>query len=87
MLNMEFEPEVRKIVEVPAHPQILMYTATLPKEVRKIDADLLVNPVQVNIGIVDEPVAQVKILFCCFLPIYLLVFYFCLSFPVMRLLL
>ncbi|KAL8486215.1 hypothetical protein ACS0TY_023061 [Phlomoides rotata] len=35
-----------------------MYTATWPKEVRRIAADLLVNPVQVNIGNLDELVAN-----------------------------
>lgn len=73
MLDMGFEPQIRKIVkEVPTRRQTLMYTATWPKEVRKIAADLLSNPVQVNIGNVDELVAnksitQVKILFCFFL--------------------
>ncbi|KAL8236997.1 hypothetical protein R6Q59_018078 [Mikania micrantha] len=59
MLDMGFEPQIRKIVkEVPARRQTLMYTATWPKEVRRIAADLLVNPVQVNIGSVDELVAN-----------------------------
>ena len=51
MLDMGFEPQIRKIVsEIPPRRQTLMYTATWPKEVRKIAGDLLVNPVQVNIG-------------------------------------
>ncbi|KAL7100674.1 hypothetical protein ACP275_08G010000 [Erythranthe tilingii] len=55
MLDMGFEPQIRKIVkEIPSRRQTLMYTATWPKEVRRIAADLLVNPVQVNIGNVDE---------------------------------
>ncbi|XP_058091832.1 DEAD-box ATP-dependent RNA helicase 14-like isoform X2 [Magnolia sinica] len=59
MLDMGFEPQIRKIVkEIPARRQTLMYTATWPKEVRKIAADLLVNPVQVNIGSIDELVAN-----------------------------
>ncbi|XP_057769332.1 ATP-dependent RNA helicase-like protein DB10 isoform X2 [Salvia miltiorrhiza] len=59
MLDMGFEPQIRKIVkEVPARRQTLMYTATWPKEVRRIAAELLVNPVQVNIGNVDELVAN-----------------------------
>ncbi|KAI3500895.1 hypothetical protein L1887_36723 [Cichorium endivia] len=59
MLDMGFEPQIRKIVNmVPARRQTLMYTATWPKEVRKIAADLLVNPVQVNIGNVNELVAN-----------------------------
>ncbi|KAE8021522.1 hypothetical protein FH972_007406 [Carpinus fangiana] len=62
MLDMGFEPQIRKIVkEVPPRRQTLMYTATWPKEVRKIAADLLVNPVQVNIGNVDELVANKSI--------------------------
>lgn len=55
MLDMGFEPQIRKIVnEIPARRQTLMYTATWPKEVRKIAGDLLVSPVQVNIGNTDE---------------------------------
>ncbi|XP_047959889.1 ATP-dependent RNA helicase-like protein DB10 [Salvia hispanica] len=59
MLDMGFEPQIRKIVkEVPVRRQTLMYTATWPKEVRRIASDLLVSPVQVNIGNVDELVAN-----------------------------
>ncbi|KAE8717135.1 DEAD-box ATP-dependent RNA helicase 14 [Hibiscus syriacus] len=62
MLDMGFEPQIRRIVkEVPTCRQTLMYTATWPKEVRKIAADLLVNPVQVNIGSIDELVANKSI--------------------------
>ncbi|KAL9235256.1 hypothetical protein vseg_010031 [Gypsophila vaccaria] len=62
MLDMGFEPQIRKIVkEVPNRRQTLMYTATWPKEVRKIAADLLSNPVQVNIGNADELVANKSI--------------------------
>ncbi|KAK4265971.1 hypothetical protein QN277_026950 [Acacia crassicarpa] len=59
MLDMGFEPQIRKIVnEIPPRRQTLMYTATWPKEVRKIAGDLLVNPIQVNIGNVDELAAN-----------------------------
>ncbi|EPS60732.1 hypothetical protein M569_14070, partial [Genlisea aurea] len=59
MLDMGFEPQIRKIVdEIPPRRQTLMYTATWPKEVRKIAGDLLVDPVQVNIGSVDELAAN-----------------------------
>ncbi|XP_030515113.1 DEAD-box ATP-dependent RNA helicase 46 isoform X2 [Rhodamnia argentea] len=62
MLDMGFEPQIRKIVnELPPRRQTLMYTATWPKEVRKIAGDLLVNPVQVNIGSVDELAANKSI--------------------------
>ncbi|KZV43414.1 DEAD-box ATP-dependent RNA helicase 46 [Dorcoceras hygrometricum] len=59
MLDMGFEPQIRKIVkEVPSRRQTLMYTATWPKEVRRIAANLLVNPIQVNIGSIDELAAN-----------------------------
>lgn len=59
MLDMGFEPQIRKIVkEIPHSRQTLMYTATWPKEVRRIADDLLVHPVHVTIGSVDELVAN-----------------------------
>ncbi|RZC48322.1 hypothetical protein C5167_041268 [Papaver somniferum] len=59
MLDMCFEPQIRKIVnEIPPRRQTPMYTATWPKEVKRIAGDLLVNPVQVNIGNVDELAAN-----------------------------
>ncbi|CAH9142249.1 unnamed protein product, partial [Cuscuta epithymum] len=55
MLDMGFEPQIRKIVNlIPPSRQTLMYTATWPKEVRAIANDLLRAPVQVNIGSVNE---------------------------------
>ncbi|XP_078439709.1 DEAD-box ATP-dependent RNA helicase 14-like [Wolffia australiana] len=62
MLDMGFEPQIRKIVkEIPTRRQTLMFTATWPKEVRKIAADLLDRPLQVNIGNIDELVANAAI--------------------------
>ncbi|KAI3865765.1 hypothetical protein MKX03_025511 [Papaver bracteatum] len=62
MLDMGFEPQIRKIVnEIPPRRQTLMYTTTWPKEVRKIAADLLVKLVQVNIGNTDELAANKSI--------------------------
>ncbi|PIN23802.1 RNA helicase [Handroanthus impetiginosus] len=55
MLDMGFEPQIKEVVyEVPSRRQTLMYAATWPKEVRRIAADLLVNPVQFNTRNVDE---------------------------------
>ncbi|KAM0047292.1 putative RNA helicase [Helianthus debilis subsp. tardiflorus] len=62
MLDMGFEPQIRKIVnEIPPRRQTLMYIVTWPKKVRKIAGDLLVNPVQVNIGNADELAANKSI--------------------------
>ncbi|KAM0827883.1 hypothetical protein ACQ4PT_067897 [Festuca glaucescens] len=62
MLDMGFEPQIRKIVkQVQPKRQTLMFTATWPKEVRRIASDLLTNPIQVNIGNTDELVANKSI--------------------------
>lgn len=48
MLDMGFEPQIRKIVEkIPKNRQTLMWSATWPKEVRKLAEDFLVDYVQV----------------------------------------
>ncbi|XP_076908467.1 DEAD-box ATP-dependent RNA helicase 40-like [Bidens hawaiensis] len=59
MLDMGFEPKIRKIVnEIPPRKQTLMYAATWRREVRNIAGDLLVNPVQVNIDNANELAAN-----------------------------
>jgi len=51
MLDMGFEPQIRKIVEqVRPDRQTLMWSATWPKEVRRLAEDFLQNYVQINIG-------------------------------------
>mmetsp|Transcript_19468 Transcript_19468/g.45256 ORF Transcript_19468/g.45256 Transcript_19468/m.45256 type:complete len:692 (+) Transcript_19468:76-2151(+) len=55
MLDMGFEPQIRKILrEVPSKRHTLFFTATWPKEVRKLAEDFLYNPYQVQIGNRDE---------------------------------
>lgn len=51
MLDMGFEPQIRKIIEqIRPDRQVLMWSATWPKEVRKLAEDFLVDYVQINIG-------------------------------------
>ncbi|XP_005098512.1 ATP-dependent RNA helicase dbp2 [Aplysia californica] len=51
MLDMGFEPQIRKIIEqVRPDRQTLMWSATWPKEVRRLAEDFLDDYVQVNIG-------------------------------------
>ncbi|XP_054716598.1 probable ATP-dependent RNA helicase DDX17 isoform X3 [Uloborus diversus] len=51
MLDMGFEPQIRKIIEqIRPDRQTLMFSATWPKEVQKLAEDFLVDYVQVNIG-------------------------------------
>lgn len=51
MLDMGFEPQIRKIVEqVRPDRQVLMWSATWPKEVRALAEEFLTDYIQVNIG-------------------------------------
>ncbi|XP_044736386.1 ATP-dependent RNA helicase p62-like isoform X2 [Chrysoperla carnea] len=51
MLDMGFEPQIRKIIEqIRPDRQTCMWSATWPKEVRKLAADFLNDYVQINIG-------------------------------------
>ncbi|CEJ90598.1 Putative ATP-dependent RNA helicase dbp2 [[Torrubiella] hemipterigena] len=54
MLDMGFEPQIRKIIEqIRPDRQTLMWSATWPKEVRAMAADFLEDFIQVNIGSMD----------------------------------
>ena len=78
MLDMGFEPQIRKIVdEIPRNRQTLMYTATWPKEVTKIAGDLLRDPVQINIGSIDELVANKSITQVILMAIFLVCLFVC----------
>merc|ERR1739842_110981 len=51
MLDMGFEPQIRKIMEqIRPDRQVLMWSATWPKEVRQLAEDFLVNYTHINIG-------------------------------------
>ncbi|KAI4463909.1 atp-dependent rna helicase dbp3 [Holotrichia oblita] len=51
MLDMGFEPQIRKIIEqIRPDRQILMWSATWPKEVKKLSADFLEDYIMINIG-------------------------------------
>lgn len=51
MLDMGFEPQIRQALEgVPLERQILMFSATWPKEVKHLAKDYLGKYVQVNVG-------------------------------------
>ncbi|KAM4023090.1 putative ATP-dependent RNA helicase DDX17 [Anomaloglossus baeobatrachus] len=51
MLDMGFEPQIRKIVDqIRPDRQTLMWSATWPKEVRQLAEDFLRDYVQINVG-------------------------------------
>ncbi|CAG5928961.1 unnamed protein product [Menidia menidia] len=54
MLDMGFEPQIRKIVDqIRPDRQTLMYSATWPKEVRQLAEDFLREYIQINIGALE----------------------------------
>ncbi|XP_078120385.1 putative ATP-dependent RNA helicase DDX17 [Sander vitreus] len=54
MLDMGFEPQIRKIVEqIRPDRQTLMWSATWPKEVRQLAQDFLKDHIQINIGALE----------------------------------
>jgi len=55
MLDMGFEPQIRKILaKVPRKRHTLFFTATWPREVRKLASEILSRPYKVMIGNRDE---------------------------------
>lgn len=51
MLDMGFEPQIRKIVaSIPRERQTLFFTATWPREVRRLASEFLNSPVVIYIG-------------------------------------
>lgn len=51
MLDMGFEPQIRKIIEqIRPDRQTLMWSATWPKEVQALAAEFLKDYIQINVG-------------------------------------
>lgn len=51
MLDMGFEPQIRKILgQIRPDRQTLMWSATWPKEVKKLSADFMNDPIHINVG-------------------------------------
>ncbi|KAG8325870.1 putative ATP-dependent RNA helicase ddx17 [Homalodisca vitripennis] len=51
MLDMGFEPQIRKIIEqIRPDRQVLMWSATWPKEVRNLACSFLKDYIQINVG-------------------------------------
>lgn len=51
MLDMGFEPQIRKIIsQIRSDRQVLMFSATWPKEVKNLAEEFLNDYIQINIG-------------------------------------
>ncbi|XP_047333372.1 ATP-dependent RNA helicase DBP2-like [Impatiens glandulifera] len=60
MLDMGFEPQIREIMQnLPEKHQTLLFSATMPVEIEALAQDYLTNPVQVKVGKVSSPTANI----------------------------
>ncbi len=60
MFDMGFLPAIRRIIDaLPAKRQTLLFSATMPDEIRSLAKKILYNPVTVEIGI-DEPIGTIR---------------------------
>lgn len=59
MLDMGFLPDVRRVISrVPSSRQTLMFSATIPEEIRRLAATILRNPVRVAVAPPSAPAAE-----------------------------
>lgn len=61
MLDMGFLPDIRRIAaKLPKDRQTLMFSATFPREIGRLAADMQRHPVRVEVGAVATPVEAVR---------------------------
>ncbi|MRR32494.1 DEAD/DEAH box helicase, partial [bacterium] len=60
MFDMGFLPNIRRILKaLPSNRQTLLFSATMPEEVRHLAGEMLINPVTIEIGI-SRPIETVS---------------------------
>jgi len=61
MLDMGFLPDIRRIMRtLPDDRQTLLFSATFPKEIERLVADMLYEPERIQVGAVSTPVDSVR---------------------------
>uniref|UniRef100_A0A2N9J4M0 RNA helicase n=1 Tax=Fagus sylvatica TaxID=28930 RepID=A0A2N9J4M0_FAGSY len=61
MLDMGFEPQIREVMRnLPEKHQTLLFSATMPVEIEALAQEYLTDPVQVKVGNVSSPTANVS---------------------------
>uniref|UniRef100_A0A803PVP8 RNA helicase n=1 Tax=Cannabis sativa TaxID=3483 RepID=A0A803PVP8_CANSA len=61
MLDMGFEPQIREVMRsLPEKHQTLLFSATMPVEIETLTQEYLSSPVQVKVGKVSSPTANVS---------------------------
>lgn len=57
MFDMGFLPDIRRILgQLPKKRQTLLFSATMPTDIKRLAADILINPVTVQVGSTAPPV-------------------------------
>ena len=60
MMDLGFLPAIRKIMRaMPAQRQTLLFSATMPKEIRALAADFLSDPAEVTVARIGKPVEAI----------------------------
>lgn len=61
MLDMGFLPDIRRIIgRLPEERQTLLFSATIPSEIRRLAATFQHDPQHIEVGIVSKPVETVQ---------------------------
>ncbi|KDP45713.1 hypothetical protein JCGZ_17320 [Jatropha curcas] len=61
MLDMGFEPQIREVLHnLPKRHQTLLFSATMPVEIETLTQEYLTAPVQIKVGKVSSPTANVS---------------------------
>ncbi|KAF6143032.1 hypothetical protein GIB67_041100 [Kingdonia uniflora] len=61
MLDMGFEPQIKEVMRnLPTKHQTLLFSATMPVEIETLAQEYLTSPVQVKVGKVSSPTANVS---------------------------
>ena len=61
MLDMGFLPDVKRIIaRLPEHRQTMLFSATMPQEIRELSRHLLQNPVNIQVGRQSAPAEGVR---------------------------
>lgn len=61
MMDLGFVPAIRKIMKaMPANRQTMLFSATMPKEIRSLAADFLTDPEEIKASSVGKPVEKIN---------------------------
>ena len=61
MLDMGFLPDIRRILrQLPTKRQTMMFSATFPREIARLAADMQRDPVRIEVGAIAKPVDTVR---------------------------